>query len=515
MRRDNLVLLSAARSGDFNARREVGRRYLLGFGGFQRHVQTGIEYLRPQGVSHLEEAATVISDALSLKDILHFRQEDMLQRAAAAGSPSAQVKLAARLCSESGGLDDGIRWFERAAAGGHPMARTALQALSRPLNAVGIVAALRAACPGGDDDALAVALVAARAALSAAQVQQLALCLRAALVLSKGPTPESAELVVAALQLAEKLRVPDLGIDASALQACLELRMNQGDVHAAYALGRALCGIACGALPADSLVPGRNMRRGLGALLRAADGGCSDAWLCLYRISAAHETSVSNPHAARFYLERAAQAGEREAQRKLGILRMREVTCLDDAEAAMTLMHQAAMKGDPHARALLETFVLPVQGSDEEARAIVAEVRRLDSCLALRLELSRAFGLTRLEALTVDPALALRPWGLAVGPNCYVTQAGRGAARAVPALTEAAVVASKSAASFFGQNAHAVRNEGDLRRRSTVQRRCFKRNGFDAALFFSSVPSSMLAKLRQGSKWAYHVRSQLRDALAD
>jgi TPR repeat protein len=436
----------------------------------------------------------------------------MLIRAAASGSVSAQVKLAARLCSESGGLDDGIRWFERAAAGGHPQARTALQALTRPLDATGLVAALRVAS-AGDDDALAVVLMAARKALSAAQVQQLALCLRSALVLSNSPTPDLTELVVAALRLAEQAPDCDLGIPAVVLQACLELRMGLGDRHAAHLLGRALCGLACGALQADSLVTGRNMRRGLGALLRAADGGSSDAWLCLYRISACHETSVSNPHAARFYLERAAEAGEPGAQRKLGALRMREVTCLEDAEGAMSLLHQAAASGDAHAHALLKTFVLPLEGSDEEAQAVVAEVRRHDACLAWRLDLSRAFGLTRLEALTVDPVQAVRPWGLAVKGN--VMQAGRGAARAVPALTEVAALALKNAASFFAQNPHAVRGEGDLRRRSSTQRRLFKQHGFDAALYFSAAPSSTLVTLRQGSKWAYHVRSQLRNALTD
>jgi hypothetical protein len=293
------------------------------------------------------------------------------------------------------------------------------------------------------------------------------------------------------------------------------MRANRGDWYAAYALGRALCGVACGLLPPASLVAGPNMRKGVAALLRAADGGCNEAWLHLYRLHAAHETSVSNPHAALLYLEKAATAGEPEAQRKLGALRMRSATCIEESEAAMSLLCQAAARDDPHARNLLDSLVLPLKGSDEDAKSAIEEIRRHDSCLAVRLELSRAFGLTRLEALTVDPARGIRPWGLVVGPNPFIVQSRLGAPRAVPARSVSAMDTLRRAASFFDQGGQAANAEGDLRRRSRIQRRAFERHRLGEAMFFSAATSTALEKLRQGTKWAFGARECLRNALAD
>ena len=45
MRRQDIQLLALARQGDAAARREVGRRYLLGADGFPHHVASGLEYL--------------------------------------------------------------------------------------------------------------------------------------------------------------------------------------------------------------------------------------------------------------------------------------------------------------------------------------------------------------------------------------------------------------------------------------------------------------------------------------
>ena len=47
-----------------------------------------------------------------------------------------------------------------------------------------------------------------------------------------------------------------------------------------------------------------------------------------------------------------------------------------------------------------------------------------DPRLAVRIELARQFGLTKLEALCVDPVDGARPWGLVVGRNPFVAKAG-------------------------------------------------------------------------------------------
>ena len=95
----------------------------------------------------------------------------------------------------------------------------------------------------------------------------------------------------------------------------------------------------------------------------------------------------------------------------------------------------AANQGDAHAQRLLGSLVLPLAGDESAARAAIEEVRQGDPWLAVRLTLARDFGLTKLEALSVDPVEGRRPWGLLVGRNPFITQARLSAPRAVTALT--------------------------------------------------------------------------------
>jgi hypothetical protein len=110
----------------------------------------------------------------------------------------------------------------------------------------------------------------------------------------------------------------------------------------------------------------------------------------------------------------------------------------------------------------------------------------------------------------------LRPWGLVVGRNPFISQIRLSAARAIPALGEAALQAARRAASFYG---HAQREaplfEGDLRRRTRRQRRAFERHGVDEAMFFAQASATTLETLRLGSKWAFRAREPLQSALAD
>ena len=218
---------------------------------------------------------------------------------------------------------------------------------------------------------------------------------------------------------------------------------------------------------------------------------------------------------ARFFLEKAAAEGKAEAQRKLGAIQMRQASSIQQAEAAVELLALAAQSGDRHAHRLLCTLVLPLEGSDDDAKSGIDQVAREDPGLAVRLQLSRNFGLTKLEALTVNPADGIRPWGLLVGRNPFITQCRRAAPRAVPARSEAIMDNLRRAADFFDRGSPGLRLEGDLRRRSAEQRRAFERHRLDEAVFFASATSSTLESLRQGPKWAFRARDCLRGALAD
>lgn len=325
-----------------------------------------------------------------------------------------------------------------------------------------------------------------------------------------------ADLVIALVRLAEESgQALKGGLSPASVQGCLESRCGHGDYRAAYTLGRALCGIHCGSVAFTSLVVATNFRKGAALLLRAADDGCDDAWLHLYRLHADILTSVTNTHMARFFLEKAANAGKTEAMRKLGASVLREAYSLREWEQGIHWLFRASRESDELAQQLLRSLVIPLEGSDTDAKMAIDEVARIAPWLAVRLQLSRDFGLTKLEALTVSPADGAREWGLVIGQNPFITQPRLSAPRAVPALSDGALTRLRAAADFFAQ----VRRdgstvEGDLRHRSRTQRIAFQRHHLDEGMFFAEATSSKLDILRHGPKWAVRVKKLLATALA-
>ena len=212
---------------------------------------------------------------------------------------------------------------------------------------------------------------------------------------------------------------------------------------------------------------------------------------------------------ARFFLEKAAAQGDPASQRRLGALLLREASDIADAERALAWLHRAACRADLHAIRLLRSLVLPVPGSDAEAREATALIARSSPWLAARLEVSRHFGLTRLEALDMDPAQGLRPWGLVIGPNRHVRKARLAAPRAVPALGGPALGALQAAAHLF---VTPDRDELPRHRGRSLRELC-KRHGINDAVFFAAASADELASLRGGGRWAFRQREALRDAL--
>lgn len=516
MRRQNLQLVALARQGDLPARREVGRRYLLGADGFPHHVQTGVDYLTHESLRHDAAAARVLAENLPLEQLSQLGLGEWLARAAVSGSAVCQVKQAVWILVHDDDAAAALRLLRSAATQGHAGAADALQRLPAASTQAPLLATVLRALPSGPDlDTAAVAVIAARQAVAAEDLGRLLGALEAAFELSQAVTPEVDELVVQAARLAESAGRRLQPLTPAQLEASLDRRAHQGDAWAAFIFGRALCGIACGAMAPSDLVVSPNVRRGTALLFRAADAGWAEAWLHLYRLHADHRLSVANSQMARFCLEKAALLGQRQAQCKLGALMLRSAGSLADSEQAIGWLHQAAQQGDGLALELLRSLHLPLQGSDREARAAIEQVRRDDPWLAMRMQLSRDFGLTKLEALCVDPVAGMRPWGLVVGRNPFVVQGRLSAPRAVPALTPAALDHLRRTVMMFSESnrdGHAL--EGDARRRSLVQRRAFEKHGIDEAMFFAKASANILDTLRQGTRWAFRARAQLQLALA-
>lgn len=522
MRREDIRLLARARQGDPHARCELGRRYLLGVDGFARNVTMGVEHLRHPSVADLAPAACLLAENLPLHELLALDLLEVLTRAAAAGSTAAQARLGLWL-SLKPGATGGRPWLRQAAEAGHTGARQALAVLDEDTGSrhdarrvQGLVQALHAS---GEIDGAAVALLAARQALQAQDLGALQAALAAVLALpgsSVGEDPSArldpalVALVAATVHLAEAGGGVLTGLPPAVLRQALEACANQGDRDAAYALGRALCGIGFAGLVPAVFSDHQNLRKGAAFLLRAADAGIDDAWLHLYRLYADKRSSVANLQMARFFLEKAALGGSAEAQRKLGALVLREAVTLQDSEQAIHWLWLAADQRDEHAHRLLESLVLPVEGNEADAASALEQVRAADPWLAARLTLARHFGLTKLEALAVDPAEGLRPWGLVVGRNPLIVKSRLAAPRAIPALDDVALRAARHAAALFAQ----AGSEGDMRSRSMRQRRLLERMGIADSLFFSDARSTTLESLRLGAKWAWRARQPLQAALA-
>jgi hypothetical protein len=250
--------------------------------------------------------------------------------------------------------------------------------------------------------------------------------------------------------------------------------------------------------------------------MRAADSGIGEAWMHLYRIHSDNHTSVSNPLMSRFYLEKAAIGGNVTAQRRLGALVLRSASSLYESEQGIRWLHEAAQQGDDPAARLLHSLVLQVQCGDQDAADdAIGAIQKDDPWMACRLHTARDFGLTKLEALSVNIVAGIIAWGLVVGPNPFIAQAKLSAPRAIPALTPDIAERLRRSATFFEQGRHdGVMYEGDLRKRSIRLRHLLQQHDAEEPMFFVDARSTTLQALRLGTKWAFRARQPLRIALA-
>lgn len=512
MKRENTALLARARYST-EARCEVGRRYLTGSNGFPRHEQTALDYLEHPSVKDSDEVARIVCRYLPLERIVSLGYTALLLRAAGTECPESQFKQAVWMEIGCGRAKSALRWLGMAADAGHETARALQSALQDSVNGSGGFAV--ALTRHSDLRVGDIAAHAGEQALKDRDFSRLAHCIRVALSCFSEPTVNLAHLVKCALTMAIAEGIGMDGVGVVQIERCLNLLVSEGDMEAAYLLGRASCGIACGSLSATDLVQNGNLRKGAALLLRAADAGCDEAWMHLYRVHADHRCSVANPQLSRFFLEKAASLGGAEAQRRLGALTLRASVGLKDSENALRWMYAAACQGDPIAIRLLRTLVLPTSGEDDDARRAIDRIRSVDPWLAARLRLARDFGLTKLEALCVDPIAGKRPWGLVVGKNPFITLSRLAAPRAIPALTPSVLENLHRTALLFEAG---LRDgdmfEGDWRKRSARQRILFARHGIDEALFFAQAGSIELDGLRKGARWAVRAQSSLDQALA-
>lgn len=513
MHRQDIQLRAAARQGDAGASFEMARRYLLGLGGFPRNVLSGLEYLSKLGAKRGQDAERLVAECLAVEEILQHGRLPMLQRAAEL-NPVAQVKLAAWMLA-CGDEEQAVAYLGRASRAGRSSASRALSARGELAAADRLRGMLQCLQDCEGLDTRSILLASARQALACRNLSRLTCVLAAVARLSTPPDRELCEFVCSAVELAEGEGGCLADLRPELLQACLEQRCAESHAPSWFTLGRALCGIPCGSISPERLVTRLNLRKGTALLVRAADAGYGIAWLHLHRVSNDYRCSVANPQMGRIYLERAAASGEPEAQRRLGAVMLKESRRLSDTEQGIAWLFNAARQGDGHARSLLSSLVLPLDGQDEDAWAAIARIQTFDVGLAMRLRVSRRFGLTKREALTLDLVEGERPWGVVVGGKPFDAQTRVSAPRAIPALSAEALADLHAAADFVrrrGRDGAFV--EGDLQKRSTSQARAFNQLKLDERLFFASATSSAREAIRIGSRWAHRTKSTLSLALS-
>lgn len=508
MRRESIRLRSLAKYGDKEAKLKLGEAYLSGSGGFSRDIPIGLEYLQSLMPHEARRVSPIIAKSLSLEEILNFQQIKMIELAAA-HDEDARLKYAAWLLVR-GDASQAFDWLERndEATGdrvksflGVITARNSLGALKAIGKIYGFSIYELAACEADQ-------------ALSAGHFSQARAILRNVSGL-QGPIPASVhKLVIEVIRLAEKRGECIEGLPLQLVEASLEHCAAEGDAYACYVLGRALATLNCSHLHPGQLVPAPNLRKAAALLLRSGDSGIPQAWLDLFRICSDYRSSVGNPTLARFCLEKAAGQGLPEATRRLGAVVLREASHIAAMERGVALLFDAASKGDALAKILLQSLVLPVGGEESDVSAVLQEVEHCAPLLAMRLRLAREFGLTKLEALSINPSNASRPWGLMVGKNPFISKISLSEPRAVPAVSNRALECVEAAASMFArEDGELVSMEGSLRARSQQQRRIFLRLGIDEDLVFARATSHQRDALRIGTRWAQRQKSILDQAL--
>lgn len=513
MRRQDVRLLALARQGDTTALCEVGRRYLLGVDGFPRYLDLGLDYLSHPSLASSVQATMVIADALSLAELVRRNLLIVLSTAANAGLVSARLKLGIWRTLTSPDSAEAISVLVAAADAGCDMAASALVAAREsPSNpGIAILNALLAFPSLEVQQAIVQALA---TAVRCRDLDFVARVLRQALLLRFESTSELADGVCEALSILQHRGLSLMTYQSQRVEALLTLCVNRGNPAAALLLGRALCGINAASIPSSLLTARRNVRRGSALLLRAADAGYTEAWTLLYRLHANGHGPVANPQMARFFLEKAAEGGSANAQRQLGALLLRSATCLEEAEQGVQWLHMASSVGDPLARQLLSTLLLPCEGSDDEANSAIGAILDEDAWVAYRLRVARDFGLTKVEAINVDVVAGARAWGLVVLTPVPTSKSS--IPRVLPGLRPEALVNLRMAVEYFRRSGQTPASS-DTGRRQRLQRLRFalERRGIDESLFFVQANSSVLSARRVSSTWAFHSRLKIQAALAD
>jgi len=424
--REDLLIIRAARAGEASAQLRLGQRYLFGGAGLPRSLPTALYWLDQAARQGEPEAWMLIGEHVPFEtargaarpgrlalwyeraydagvaqagivlarlvlggehgvagDAVRSKAMRALQEAAHAGSAEAQWMLAQlpgqAERDESAANEATLEWAARAARNGVSDAR---HAMAEHAWASGDLAAfLQWAGP------LADAIVSLGQPAGGASERDLALVLRAAHAMSAGGSPE-----------------------AAAITRLLEWAAQTGDGQAQLALGLWLARMDADGRRLEGVPGAANYKRAIRWLSLAAGHCLPEAWYALSKIYQKPEGALRSPADGCRCLEKAAEAGHGLAQFDLGVSlwRARHGHPSNDVRAAEWLL-KAQSRGVEAAAGMLAR----IAGNAEPAPWAEAILQRLpkdaagsEPLLVARLELAACFGLSRAEALLIDPKAA-------------------------------------------------------------------------------------------------------------
>lgn len=440
-KRNELLLIRAARAGQAAAQLSLGKRYLFGSEGLPKNLPTALYWLDRAAHQDEKDAWLLIGSHVPFEIAQQTVQPGKLcvwyERAFDAGVAQAGLVLAKLVLGQAPGAVDqamrskALRALQAAAHAGIAEAQWLLaQTIGRPE----ALASFKPASTPPRIDNAAMREWATRAARSGVVEARYALADHAWAsgdcdAFLRWALPLARECVARAS--AEQLSARDADLAARCTHAMLftgtgdadeALRLREraaqaGDRYAQFSLGIWFARID----PAGRRVatPGvANYKKAIRWLLLAGEQGVADAWYALSKIYLKPECSQRNLADAQRYLENAAQDGHGPAQLELGMSawRMRRERQDNDVRAVYWLQ-KAMAQGVPEAAALLDRIASPAVPASW-AQPVLQRLPReaVDSypLLVARVELAARFGLSRMEALLIDPKAADRGHCLAI-----------------------------------------------------------------------------------------------------
>lgn len=430
--REDLLIIRAARAGEASAQLKLGKRYLFGGAGLPKSLPTALYWLDRAAQQDEQDAWMLIGRHVPFETVQQSIRPGKLyvwyERAFDAGVAQAGLVLAKLVLGQAPGAvgeamrSKALRALQAAAHAGIAEAQWLLaQFISHSQG--DSVAAWPAGAEAEKADNEAMLEWATRAARSGVTDAQYAMAdhawarsdlhgfLQWALPLARrladAPATEAGERERSLVLRAAHALSACAGFDGAEITRLLEWTAQTGSRDAQYALGLWQARMDTNGKRLPDVPGAANYKRAVRWLMLAAGQGLPAAWYALSRVYLKPECSMRNMVEARRCLEVAARAGHGMAQLELGIAawRARREDVANDVRAAEWLL-KAQAQGIEEASRMLRKIAAPAAPA-AWAEAVLSRLTRelVEShpLLVARLELAARFGLSRTEALLIDP----------------------------------------------------------------------------------------------------------------